>query len=488
MMDMIEIREPESVLPGLTATRMMSILQAAEGGDVADLFSLYRDVAGTDSHIGNEIEKRKSAVLGDPVNLRPWDAKNADDVEAARFCERLVESQAFSDLQSWLLNATLWPVAVAEKVYRPVAGGFALTGIVAVPYQLLDYQAGRLQILDVDPASHLPLRGSGRDPDPERYIIHRGHTLPVPDWWGGRFRSILFWWLLRTMGRQWWATFIERFGQPFFKGKYQDDAGRNVLHQAFAMSRKLGGIALSKNTEVEIIQTAMSDSSDAHDRFIQLCNDEISRAIVGQTLSSTASPTGELGGGTAGLQGEVREDLRRMDARRLAVTLRRQLLEQYLRINGRGGMPPVLSFGSETDSAIKAKVSMVGQLATAGFEPTDNGLAQLSEETGIELQRRASPQPVSMPFSAVPLAASGAVSAQPPDGGDAELAEAFTGRYAPLREIILNAESAEDCIQKVRAWLNTNKPPRATEIMEQVLSAYAAQGVLSVRKPGRAAK
>jgi hypothetical protein len=158
------------------------------------------------------------------------------------------------------------------------------------------------------------------------------------------------------------------------------------------------------------------------------------------------------------------------------------LLEQYLRINGRGGMPPVLSFGSETDSAIKAKVSMVGQLATVGFEPTDNGLAQLSEETGIELQRRASPQPVSMPFSAVPLAASGAVSAQPPDGGDAELAEAFTGRYAPLREIILNAESAEDCIQKVRAWLNTNKPPRATEIMEQVLSAYAAQGVLSVRR------
>ena len=54
--------------------------------------------------------------------------------------------------------------------------------------------------------------------------------------------------------------------------------------------------------------------------------------------------------------------------------------------------------------------------------------------------------------------------------------------YAPLREIILNAESADDCIAKVRAWLGANKPPRATEIMEQVLSAYAAQGVLSVRR------
>lgn len=480
-MDLIELREPESLLPGITANRVMSILTAAESGDVADLFCLYRDVIATDSHIANEFAKRKAAVLGDPVNVRPWNAKDPADVEAARFCEALAESQTFSDLQSWLLNATLWPVAVAEKVFEPSAGGFAMAAIVPVPYQLIDYRAGRLQILSADPDTHLPLHSSGVDPDPDRYIIHRGHTLPVPDYWGGPFRGILFWWLLRTMSRQWWAQFIERFGQPFFKGKYADEAGRLILSQAFAMAHKLGGIAISKSTEVEIIQTAMADTGNSHEQFIKLCNDEISKAIVGQTLSSTPAPTGEIGGGTANLQGDVREDLRRMDARRLAQTVRAQLLSQYLRINGFRSAPPRLAFGSETDSAIKAKVGMIGQLAEAGLEPTDAGVARLSEETGIELQRKASAAaPAALPFSAFPLSAD--PRQLPPEGGDADLADAFEGRYAPLRDIILGAPSAEECIRRAREWLAANKSTHAADIMEQVLAAYAASGARSVRK------
>lgn len=480
-MDLIELREPESLLPGISADRVMGILSAAEGGDTADLFSLYRDVMATDSHIANEFSKRKAAVLGDPVNVRPWNARNADDVESAKLCEGMTESQAFSDLQSWLLNAVLWPVAVAEKVFRQSAGGFALEAVVPVPYQLVDYRNGRLQILEADADTHLPVHGSGVDPDPERYIIHRGHTLPVPDCWGGPYRGILFWWLLRTMSRQWWAQFIERFGQPFFKGRYGDNEGRNILHQAFSMANRLGGIAISKATEVEIVQTAMADTGNSHQQFVQLCNDEISKAIVGQTLSSSAAPTGELGGGTAGLQGEVREDLRRMDARRLAQTLRSQLLAQHLRINGRTGSAPRLAFGSETDSAMKAKVAMIGELSLAGIEPTDDGISKLSEETGVPLQRKAPAPAGGMPFAAVPLGASAAsADKERPDGGGAELADAFTGRYAPLKRIILTSATQAECIRRAREWIGEAKASAAADIMEQVLAAYAAAGAQSV--------
>ena len=481
-MDMIELREPESLLPGITANRLMGILSAAETGDVIDLFSLYRDVMATDSHIANEFSKRKAAVLGDPVNVRPWNAKTPVDVEAAQFCAPLLESQAFSDAQSWLLNATLWPVAVAEKIFEPTADGFVLSGIVAVPYQLIDYRKGKLQILSADPETHLPVNGSGVDPDPERYIIHRGHTLPVPDYWGGPFRGLLFWWLLRTMSRQWWAQFIERFGQPFFKGRYSDNEGRNILHQAFAMANKLGGIAISKKTEVEIVQTATADTSNSHQQFIQLCNDEISKAIVGQTLSSTPAPTGEIGGGTANLQGDVREDLRRMDARRLAQTVRSQLLAQHLRINGKPGNAPRLAFGSEDAAATKSKVTMIKDLYAAGLEPTYEGVSRLSEETGISLQRHA--MPASVPasgLSAVPLAAA-APAQLPPDGGDAALADAFTGRYAPLRDIILNSSGVEDCIRRTKEWLSQHKTTRSADVLEQVLAAYAASGIRSLNR------
>lgn len=482
-MDLIEVREPQSVLPGITATRVMSIISAAENGNVADLFTLYRDVAAADNHIQNELSKRKSAILGDAINLHPWDRKNADDIKAYEFCEPLIDTQAFADLQNWLLNGVLWPVAVAEKVFRPVANGYRLAEFVQVPHQLLDYTDESLKILSVNQATKQPEYRSGIEPDPNRYIIYRGHKLPIPDQWGGPFRGVLFWWLLRTMSRQWWATFIEKYGQHFMIGKYRDNAGRNVLVKAFALARKLGGIAISDKTSVEIIKAATSESSESHERFIKLCNDEISRSIVGQTLSSTPSPTGELGGGTARFQSEVREDLRRMDAQGLAQTARTQLFTQYLRINGLRGNPPLMSFGSETDSVMRAKVDIVGKLYTAGLEPTDDGVTRLSEETGIALQRRtpgASSFGTPMPFTALPMSATpGAMETQV----ELQLADAFTGRYAPLREIILNATTAEHCQKQTLQWLASVKTgANIAEIMEQVLAAYAASGVTSKQR------
>lgn len=188
------------------------------------MFALYRDIISSDNQIQTEFVKRKGAILGDTISVQPWDKANAADVAASDTCQKLPDEQVFVTLTSWLLNATLWPVAVCEKVYKAVyGGGFRLSQIVPVPYSLLDYRDGNLRIFDTD-AQGVPLPTS-HIADPARYIVHRGHTLPSPDNWGGPMRSILFWWLLRTMDRQWWADLLERFGMPFLKGKYKDEAG-----------------------------------------------------------------------------------------------------------------------------------------------------------------------------------------------------------------------------------------------------------------------
>ena len=48
----------------------------------------------------------------------------------------------------------------------------------------------------------------------------------------------------------------------------------NVL---FRMAFRLGGIVISKDTEVEVVQAASVDSSNSHERFIEVCNKEISK-------------------------------------------------------------------------------------------------------------------------------------------------------------------------------------------------------------------
>lgn len=466
--------ELPSVVRRMTAGRLLDIVSLAENGDTRELFALYRDVIVTDNQIQTEFLKRKAAVLGDAINIVPWDKTSAADISAKERCWRIVDTAPFREAQDWLLNATLYPVAAVEKVFSATESGYALSAIVPVHYQLLDYRSGALKIFDTDKDGR-PLSTS-HDPDPARYIVHRSSMLPLPDRFGGPMRSILFWWLLRTMSRQWWADLLERYGVPFLKGKYSDDEGRKVLERAFRMAVRLGAIVISKGTEAEIVQAAASDKSDSHERFIELCNREISKLVTGQTLSTQASPTGELGSGTANLQSQVRDDLRKMDARQLANTMRAQLLVQFCAINGELGNAPVLMFGSDSVAETQAMIATIKSLSEAGFEPDDDGIANLSERIGFGIRRKEQ-RPTMFPFSATPLSVGVQDRVAPSVSSD--LAKAFRGHLAPVAALIRESSSPEDCLNKVRAWALSANASNVREILENALVAYAAAGARS---------
>lgn len=400
-----------NVARSLTAARLIDILDQSENGNTAELFALYRDVL-CDSHVQAEFSKRKGAVLGDVRNLVPYDRKSPDAIAAKDKCFSMIESDDFYNAMSWLLNATIYPVAVVEKVYRPVGAGFRLSALRAVPFQMLDLRDGTVRIFDVVDGH---VQSTSQPAAPERYIVHRSHNIPMPDRWGGPMRSILFWWLLRTMSRQWWGTLLERFGTPFLTGEYKTEPGRQSLERAFSMASRLGGIVVSSGTKIQLERAASGDSTAGHAEFLAFCNAEISKLIVGQTLSSTVAPTGEIGGGTANLQGEVRDDIRKSDASMLSMTVRGQLLDQYCRINGMPGPAPIMIFGSDSTADLTAKIRLVAALSTAGLEPDDDGLASLGESVGYGLRRKII-QPGAMPLSADSSRLISGTSAQRPRG------------------------------------------------------------------------
>jgi len=476
--------DPRRELPSqtryLSADRLSGIIEQAQNGDTRELFALYRDVIANDNQVRAEFMKRKIAVLGDPVSVVPCRKGDPYDAAACELCSEIIDNPTFADAESWLMNATLYPVAVVEKVFeaRP-QGGFALKALVPVHYQLLDYSKGKLRVFDVD-ENGTPLPTS-HEVTPERYIVHRCDLMPVPDNWGGAMRSIIFWWLLRTMGRQWWSDLLERFGVPFLKGKYSDEKGRSTLERAFRLAVRLGAIVVSKNTEVEVVQAASGDSSNSHERFITICNQEISKLIVGQTLSSAAAPTGELGGGTANLQGEVREDIRKADAKSLSATFRSQLFEQLLTINGKPGRAPKILFGSDSQSELSASLALVAKLHESGLEPDDDAINTLSERLGFGIRRAAVTQPGMMPFSAqpVPLSAGDAVDDRAADSSADDLSRAFASDLAPLNGIIASSTSPDDCIRRVEEWIASNNSANAAEVIEKALYVYSMAGVRS---------
>jgi phage gp29-like protein len=140
-------------------------------------------------------------------------------------------------------------------------------------------------------------------------------------------------------------------------------------------------LVVSKNTEVEIKQAASSQSGDAYEKFLTICQREKSKLIVGHSMISEAQPTGLGSGQDKGAEG-VRQDIRQFDALMLGATLRQQLFGQLLWINGRRGRPPKVLWGSATEEA-KTNGALLSSLAQAGLTPTDEALGVLSERVGF---------------------------------------------------------------------------------------------------------
>ena len=470
--------EPPSMARGITVELVHGIISAAEQGQTRDLFALYRDTVLSCSHLQGEFAKRKLAVLGDILQFLPYDKKLQADKDTALAIETAVYSfRGWIRACAFLLDSSLYPVSVIEKLFKATGSGYTIEGLTPVPYQLLDFTAGHLMIFDADPATGQPL-GTKHEADPNRYIVHRGHLLSFPDNWGGPMRSLLFWWLLATMDREWWAKFLDRYGSPFLLGKYSDDEGRSILERAFALATRLGGLAVSDETSVEIKQAAASDSGEAYNNFLSICNREMSKLILGQTLSSEAQPTG-LGAGTSSIQETVRQDIRRFDARLLVETLRDQLIVQFCEINRLPGNPPTLAWGSEDDAKSLATIALLKGLSEAGLQVADDSLSDLSERTGLKIERKAQslgPLPFSVSDQSIIRQRAPRHLDSIAESGSADLAQAFRGSLAPISRIVRESRSASECEGRIREFCANWKPDRVNTLVEEALGTYAANG------------
>jgi phage gp29-like protein len=396
------IYDPTPLATTLTVSRIHAILETARQGDLSDLFTLYRDVLLTHSHIQAEFAKRKLALLGDEVSLQPEDPESPDDVSAVETLSPIVlKAKGWGDAAMHLMDSVLWPVAVVEKIFAPGEGGlrYILSELRIVPHQLLDFRKGDLRIFDVDESSGRALLTS-QPLDPDRYIVHRGHSLSTADNHGGPMRAILFWFLFSSLSRDWWSRFLDRLGAPFMVGKYPvgDDDARNVLRQAISSSVRTFGIAVTEGTELDLIQAGTA-AGDNYDKFVTLCNREISKLILGQTLSAEAQSTG-LGSGVAVSHEAVRRDIRQFDATRLGETIRLQLLDQLMQINGLRGRAPVVAFSEDSGPEAAATSETIQRLHLADYQVVNEDLPIINKKLGFRIERRPpQPQPA-IPFSA----------------------------------------------------------------------------------------
>jgi phage gp29-like protein len=541
--------EPSNITQNATVMQVQEAIRQAENGNTQELFRFYRDVLLSDDHIQSEVNTRKLAMLAQPMAILPADKKNPDDVKlAAALMQAKEDCENWSDGMIALLGSHCgWPVSVVERLYKPAgeprpgmpALQFTLNKFVPVNPQLLCYQwaymmggvglgtASAIQLSNMPGANGLgnsytidlekwepyiklwPTDGAGRiiydvtnaqSLDPARHIAHRGHLLTeFRDNWGGPMRAVLMWWLFRGLGRQWFANGMERYATPFPVAytDINDPAQVQLLREAFDFAKKIGGLVVSENSRVELVQAMVQGMAQGYEAFFKLCNDAISKLITG--LDSGSKPAG-LNAGQGNIVLSVREDVRMFDQVRMSESLVKQLAIPFRDLNGLGNGRVKFAWGGLSDTDAQTFATMLQTMKNAGFELSDESIPIANERTGLSWQRAAAPEMGdgssqfgggTKNFSAGRLIRTLSVNSRAAllDPMDeivkqriTTLSAAYRGAMAPIRTAIQESNSKEDCLKRLEKIFPDWSPTRLNAEINDALQLCAASGAAAAVK------
>ncbi|WP_164561683.1 DUF935 domain-containing protein [Nitratidesulfovibrio vulgaris] len=319
-----------NAVDGLTPARLRSILQAADDGDILRQHLLFADMEDRCDHLAAELSKRKRALLTLDWEILPG---RAADAKAQRVADAVREQfDALANIEDLMLD-------MADGIGH----GFAA----------LEIQWGREGRTHLPQAFHfrpqawfqtapedrntLRLRdgtAQGATLQPFGWVLHthrsRSGWLPR----AGLFRVLAWSYLIRAYALAANASYVEVHGLPFRLGKYpqgSNEEDKAALRRALqCLGRDASGI-IPQGMDI-IFQTPANSTHDHFGTLMARCEQGMSKAILGGTLTSQAdgkTSTNALGN----IHNEMRHDLLVSDALQIAGTLSRQVLAPLAILN-----------------------------------------------------------------------------------------------------------------------------------------------------------
>ena len=327
------IRDRYSNYPseGLTPQKLAEIFKAADQGDIKRQSELFEEMLSKDLHLSNCFQIRKKSVLGSNAT---WEVIAASDdkkdKEIAEFVETQLENIAnFEDYLEDLLEAVGKGFRIQEINWEIDQGQAIIKKLKSIENKRFTFYDSTLPKLITEKAPN------GKELPAYKFIYHKPSVKTGSQLKSGILKICAWMYLFKNYNIKDWVSFTEVYGMPLRLGKYAPGASENDKKSLIQAIRSLGSDAagiISKDTEIEFIETISNAKGDIFEKLANFCNREMSKGILGQTL--TTDTTGGTGTYSAAKVHEmVRQDLREADADSLASTIQSQLIEPLVGFN-----------------------------------------------------------------------------------------------------------------------------------------------------------
>lgn len=264
---------------GIGLADYMTAVRMADNVDYKRTTALYDIYADTllDPHLYSVLMKRKSRVLGDAIEFR----RGGKPDEAVN---RQIGSPWFMRFLEDCLDAQFWGFTLVQ-FFRDERGWI---DYYMVPRKHVDVAARQITTRQSD------LNGTPFDQFDDLLLVRGKEPLGLL----ARTAPYVIW-KRGSMGD--WAQYSELFGMPTRVYTY-DAADPQALADAMEAAASQGGASVvfrPEGANLEFVDAgSQSASSELYSTFVERCNAEISKAVLGNTLTTEASDTGTQALGT----------------------------------------------------------------------------------------------------------------------------------------------------------------------------------------------
>ena len=363
-----------------TPNRIAAILRQAACGEMYAQSLLFADMEEKDPHIAADMQKRKGALAGLPWAIQPWDDSPLQSEMAAAATAMLTRLSP-ADLFFALADGIAKGISAVELMWDMAEG--RMTPLRAVQRPLGWFQ---WRVVDVLPTDELALNNmtlAGEPLTPGKWILHAAGGGCGNPFRNALYRNLAWLYLFRNYALKSWNQYIEIFGIPLRIGKFPAGAGeaeKTALLDALEGMFGDSVVAIPDSSDITIDRGGGSGNNDPHLAFMDWSAKEISKAILGATLTSESGGKGSYA--MAKIHNDVRMDILELDARAISETLNRDLIRPFVALNwGEQPQYPYIEFTLPEEDQRVQTAAALKTLWEIGF--TDVPMWWLHEMFGI---------------------------------------------------------------------------------------------------------
>lgn len=379
--DVSRIISLESIL-GLQAgaeitsdTTLQTIFQALNTGISASGYDVYDKIINNDAHIQNCFANVINGVQSIPYDIYSPESLDNKDllIEITQFVKSNLFDIGMDNLIPQALRSLRYGFVIFEILYSYDTENRAIISD-------LSYCGANVFKFNVDGT----VTFEGKDGTKKRLTVEEMATnflvvthdaTPIkPDGQSLITPAVCVMQWMKSTALKNYIRLTDRFGSPTVIGKYPigaEDKEREALKNFVKALRSNGYVTMSEDMTIDLVESAMNGSSPS-ERLVDICNNEISKAIQGSIL---ISDIGQRSGSRA--QGEVHQETTQKRIRAICIELAEQITNQLIKPLVLLNWPditefPYFKFDTDAEKDLSGKVGIIRQLVEMGVKvPVD---------------------------------------------------------------------------------------------------------------------